>query len=130
MEDSEALDATVRTAKTRSTIWERSRSLPEPRELKKKPRRVRFSARTYRCASTLNMDGRDLDPSMALGFYCRAESDFDELCLELELMSTRAGSTPICTVCRKGDEDEKAPPSVKATAAGPSQGSINVPLYS
>jgi cysteine protease ATG4 len=94
-----------------------------PRELKKKPRRVRFSARTYRCASTLNMDGRDLDPSMALGFYCRAESDFDELCLELELMSTRAGSTPICTVCRKGDEDEKAPPSVKATSTeggGPS----------
>ena len=94
-----------------------------PREFKKKPRRVRFSARTYRCASTLNMDGRDLDPSMALGFYCRAESDFDELCLELELMSTRAGSTPICTVCRKGDEDEKAPPSVKATATdggGPS----------
>jgi hypothetical protein len=69
------------------------------------------------------MDGRDLDPSMALGFYCRAESDFDELCLELELMSTRAGSTPICTVCRKGDEDEKAPPSVKATSTeggGPS----------
>ena len=69
------------------------------------------------------LDGRDLDPSMALGFYCRAESDFDELCLELELMSTRAGSTPICTVCRKGDEDEKAPPSVKATSTeggGPS----------
>ena len=40
----------------------------------------------------------ELDPSMVLGFYCRTRADFDSLSLELELLATRAGSTPILTV--------------------------------
>jgi cysteine protease ATG4 len=44
------------------------------------------------------MNARELDPSMVLGFYCRTRADFDSLCLELELLATRAGSTPILTV--------------------------------
>ena len=35
---------------------------------------------------------------MALGFYCRTREDFDGLCLELELLAGKAGSTPLLTV--------------------------------
>ena len=57
-----------------------------------------FPAETYHCQSVLHMNARELDPSMVLGFYCRTRADFDSLCLELELLATRAGSTPILTV--------------------------------
>jgi len=57
-----------------------------------------FPTETYHCQSVLHMNARELDPSMVLGFYCRTRADFDSLCLELELLATRAGSTPILTV--------------------------------
>jgi hypothetical protein len=37
---------------------------------------------------------------MALGFYCRTKSDFDSLFIELELLSRKAGSTPLLTVAQ------------------------------
>lgn len=57
-----------------------------------------FPTETYHCRSVLHMNARELDPSMVLGFYCRTRADFDSLSLELELLATRAGSTPILTV--------------------------------
>ena len=53
---------------------------------------------TYACDDALHMDARELDPSMVLGFYCRARGDLDELCLELELLQRRAGAAPLLTV--------------------------------
>ena len=66
-------------------------------------RRLRFApeafpVETYHCDAVLHADAGELDPSMALGFYCRTREDFDGLCLELELLAGKAGSTPLLTV--------------------------------
>ena len=57
-----------------------------------------FPVETYHCDAVLHADASELDPSMALGFYCRTREDFDGLCLELELLAGKAGSTPLLTV--------------------------------
>lgn len=57
-----------------------------------------FPVETYHCDAVLHADAGELDPSMALGFYCRTREDFDGLCLELELLAGKAGSTPLLTV--------------------------------
>ena len=59
-----------------------------------------FPTESYHCGAVLHLNGRELDPSMALGFYCRTKSDFDSLYIELELLSRKAGSTPLLTVAQ------------------------------
>jgi cysteine protease ATG4 len=84
---------------------------------------------TYACDDALHMDARELDPSMVLGFYCRARGDLDELCLELELLQRRAGAAPLITVASARDVSNGAsrewkPVGAKTpTAPEPTRGS-------
>ncbi|XP_027048707.1 cysteine protease ATG4B-like [Pocillopora damicornis] len=38
---------------------------------------------SYHCAYPSRMNIADLDPSIALGFFCHSEEDFDDLCLQI-----------------------------------------------
>ena len=82
---------------------------------------------TYACDDALHMDARELDPSMVLGFYCRARGDLDELCLELELLQRRAGAAPLLTVAsaranaRGGGNDD--PTGIQQGETAPEPGS-------
>ena len=81
-----------------------------------------FPTETYHCATVLHLNGRELDPSMALGFYCRTKSDFDSLYIELELLSRKAGSPPLLTVA-----DGPPPPSPCKNAPKKSGSDAGVP---
>ena len=89
---------------------------------------------TYACDDALHMDARELDPSMVLGFYCRARGDLDELCLELELLQRRAGAAPLLTVAsaranaRGGGNDD--PMSIQQGETAPEPGSAPEPVLS
>jgi len=89
---------------------------------------------TYACDDALHMDARDLDPSMVLGFYCRARGDLDELCLELELLQRRAGAAPLLTVASAranahgGGNDD--PMSIQQGETAPEPGSAPEPVLS
>jgi hypothetical protein len=37
-----------------------------------------------------------MDPSMVLGFYCKDEQDFDQFCIEIEVVN--AGKTPLFSI--------------------------------
>lgn len=65
----------------------------------------------YRCDAVLHLDGKELDPSMVLGFYCRAKSDLDELYVELMLSAQKAGSTPLVTVATSSDSNASKEPT-------------------
>jgi len=43
----------------------------------------------------------DLDASMALGFYCRDEEEFEEMCVEMEKVGERWKKMPLMCVSRK-----------------------------
>ena len=89
---------------------------------------------TYACDDALHMDARDLDPSMVLGFYCRARGDLDELCLELELLQRRAGAAPLLTVASAranahgGGNDD--PLGIQQGEKAPEPGSAPEPVLS
>ena len=89
---------------------------------------------TYACDDALHMDARELDPSMVLGFYCRARGDLDELCLELELLQRRAGAAPLLTVAsaranaRGGGNDD--PTGIQQGETAPDPGSAPEPILS
>ena len=89
---------------------------------------------TYACDDALHMDARELDPSMVLGFYCRARGDLDELCLELELLQRRAGAAPLLTVAsarantRGGGNDD--PMGIQQGEKAPEPGSAPEPVLS
>jgi cysteine protease ATG4 len=89
---------------------------------------------TYACDDALHMDARELDPSMVLGFYCRARGDLDELCLELELLQRRAGAAPLLTVASAranahgGGNDD--PMSIQQGETAPEPGSAPEPVLS
>ena len=89
---------------------------------------------TYACDDALHMDARELDPSMVLGFYCRARGDLDELCLELELLQRRAGAAPLLTVAsarantHAGGNDD--PMGIQQGEKAPEPGSAPEPVLS
>ena len=89
---------------------------------------------TYACDDALHMDARELDPSMVLGFYCRARGDLDELCLELELLQRRAGAAPLLTVASAranthgGGNDD--PMGIQQGETAPEPGSAPEPVLS
>lgn len=51
-----------------------------------------------------------IDPTLALGFYCRTLDDFERLCEALDVLSTAAQQAPLLTV---GDH----PPPTRSAAA-------------
>jgi cysteine protease ATG4 len=57
-----------------------------------------FPTASFHRDRPLWMRATDLDPSVVLGFYCRARADLDQLCQELKLLAKRAGSAPLLTV--------------------------------
>lgn len=60
---------------------------------------------TYHCSNVRQMSLSAIDPSLALGFYCRNREDFEDLCervLELERQATGA---PMFTVEKSSDDN-------------------------
>ncbi len=69
--------------------------------------------RTLHCASGSSTDVTDLDPSLALGFYCRDRRDFEDLCYRLRRPGGVCSSEPDPPLGAKA-------PKGKAPSAGPS----------
>ncbi|EIE27123.1 peptidase C54 [Coccomyxa subellipsoidea C-169] len=61
---------------------------------------------TYFCSSLRLMPLANIDPSLAIGFYCSSLSDFEDLCGRLRTLEAEAGCAPlVCMV----DEDAGEP---------------------
>ncbi|KAH7286070.1 hypothetical protein KP509_33G057200 [Ceratopteris richardii] len=59
---------------------------------------------TYHCSNLKRMPLRTIDPSLALGFYCRDEEDFKDLCGRAVALERKGNGAPIFTVVQSKDE--------------------------
>jgi cysteine protease ATG4 len=57
---------------------------------------TKFSDETYHCSVPQKIHISEVDPSLAVGFYCHTKEEFDNLCNSIEEMSKT--STPIFTI--------------------------------
>ena len=66
---------------------------------------------TFRCDVLRTLYINAIDPSLALGFYCKGIADFNDLCLRLsEMESTHISSPLICVrKCAEGVIEENCP---------------------
>lgn len=53
---------------------------------------------TYHCKSVRTMPAHNIDPSVALGFYCRNAGEFADLCQRLRQLEGCAGGCPLVCV--------------------------------
>mmetsp|Transcript_1077 Transcript_1077/g.2521 ORF Transcript_1077/g.2521 Transcript_1077/m.2521 type:complete len:390 (+) Transcript_1077:406-1575(+) len=75
-------------------------------------------ASTYFCDALQHMLASKLDPSLALGFYCRSEEDFEGLYAKLDALQQAYPSSPLVSVAR--DVPDKQPQLYDiSTAADP-----------
>ncbi|CAL8470403.1 g9945 [Coccomyxa elongata] len=61
---------------------------------------------TYFCSALRLMPIANIDPSLAIGFYCSSSGDFEELCGRLRRLEAEAGCAPLVCVV---DEDAGDP---------------------
>lgn len=72
-----------------------------------------FESRSYHWKYPQKMHFKDVDPSMAIGFYCRNRADVEDLCLRIQ-QHNETSRAPIFSVveqnedevCRNFDEDQ------------------------
>lgn len=68
---------------------------------------------TYHCHQPLKMHITELDPTLAIGFYCRTPTDFEDLCVRLQTLSGAQGLPAIGVGHRdpyKEDRDNEVDP--------------------
>eukprot|EP00897_Mesotaenium_endlicherianum_P007420 jgi/Mesen1/6706/ME000344S05990 len=53
---------------------------------------------SYHCSAVRRVPFEALDPSLALGFYCRTEGDFEDLCSRASKLADASGGAPMFTV--------------------------------
>ncbi|ONK79690.1 uncharacterized protein A4U43_C01F9050 [Asparagus officinalis] len=53
---------------------------------------------SYHCSTVRNLPLDQIDPSLAIGFYCRDEDDFKDFCLRASELSERSNGAPLFTV--------------------------------
>eukprot|EP00697_Spironema_sp_BW2_P015264 gnl/Spiro4/6037_TR3096_c0_g1_i1.p1 gnl/Spiro4/6037_TR3096_c0_g1~~gnl/Spiro4/6037_TR3096_c0_g1_i1.p1 ORF type:complete len:424 (+),score=98.36 gnl/Spiro4/6037_TR3096_c0_g1_i1:97-1368(+) len=58
-----------------------------------------FSSVTYHCTTVRKMQISAIDPSLALGFYCRSRSDFEDFCVRCASMVDQNPKNPIINIC-------------------------------
>lgn len=63
-----------------------------------------FDMESYFCQVLRHMPMSQIDPSLALGFYCRTEGDFESLCTHLAALETQSRSVLLLTVVEKRSE--------------------------
>lgn len=56
---------------------------------------------SFHCAYPSFMNFSELDPSVALGFYCHTEADFDDLCLAIKEMVMDGEKRPMFELCQE-----------------------------
>lgn len=62
-----------------------------------------FSVASFHCASPDKMSLANIDPSLALGFYCDDRSDFDDLCRRIDKLA-EGDASPILTAAEKAPD--------------------------
>lgn len=66
---------------------------------------------SYHCSAVKQMPLSAVDPSLALGFYCRNREDFDDLCKRASELARESNGAPMFTVAKwsnKGGQTEKS----------------------
>ncbi|KAL9255638.1 Cysteine protease ATG4-like protein [Drosera capensis] len=63
---------------------------------------VEVDTTSYHCNVVHNLPLDSIDPSLAIGFYCRDKDDFDDFCLRASKLAEESGGAPLFTVthCR------------------------------
>mmetsp|Transcript_3232 Transcript_3232/g.11716 ORF Transcript_3232/g.11716 Transcript_3232/m.11716 type:complete len:586 (-) Transcript_3232:183-1940(-) len=63
-----------------------------------------FDSSSYHCSSIRHMPFLSMDPSLALGFLCRAKGEFEDLCERITHLAAGAGMAPLFTVAERPPE--------------------------
>jgi len=66
-----------------------------------------FSPESYHCRIPQKMAIENIDPSLAVGFYCGTSNEFAELCSNLQMMNANCGGYPIITIAHKPPDYER-----------------------
>ncbi|KAJ6792722.1 cysteine protease ATG4B-like [Iris pallida] len=53
---------------------------------------------SYHCSNVRNLPLDQIDPSLAIGFYCRDKDDFDDLCWRASELGEKSNGAPLFTV--------------------------------
>ncbi|XP_042941802.1 cysteine protease ATG4-like isoform X1 [Carya illinoinensis] len=56
---------------------------------------------SYHCNIVRHMSLDSIDPSLAIGFYCRDKDDFDDFCLRASKLADESNGAPLFTVAQK-----------------------------
>ncbi|MCD7459847.1 Cysteine protease atg4a [Datura stramonium] len=63
---------------------------------------------SYHCNTVRHFPLDSIDPSLAIGFYCRDKSDFDDFCIRASELVDQSNGAPLFTIT-----ETRAPPSVE-----------------
>ncbi|PKU69304.1 cysteine protease ATG4B isoform X2 [Dendrobium catenatum] len=55
---------------------------------------------SYHCSTVRNMPLDSIDPSLAIGFYCRDKDDFIDFCCRASVLAERSNGAPLFTVAK------------------------------
>ncbi|BBM98574.1 cysteine protease ATG4 [Marchantia polymorpha subsp. ruderalis] len=64
------------------------------------PDDVEADTHSYHCREVRRMPLDAIDPSLALGFYCKSREDFDDLCTRASELATQSQGAPMFTVAQ------------------------------
>lgn len=66
-----------------------------------------------------------IDPSLAIGFYCRDKSDFDDFCIRASKLAEQSSGAPLFTVTETRKSPVSLPDNINKNAGFPEPGSRN-----
>lgn len=58
---------------------------------------------SYHCSTVRSMDFDSIDPSLAIGFYCRDKDDFEDFCFRASRLAERSNGAPLFTVAKSSE---------------------------
>jgi len=64
------------------------------------PDNIGVETGSYHCSVVRQMPLNAIDPSLAIGFYCRNRDDFDDLCARASDLASKSDGAPLFTVAQ------------------------------
>lgn len=62
------------------------------------PDNLEADTSSYHCSVVRDLALEQIDPSLAIGFYCRDKDDFDDFCSRASELAEKANGAPLFTV--------------------------------
>jgi len=65
------------------------------------PENLELDTSSYHCSAVRRLPLDSIDPSLAIGFYCRDRAEFDDLCARSSELAQQSNGAPMFTVAEK-----------------------------